>query len=133
MRGGRNLHAGSRDPPCGHVKLGDRPRGQDGKWPCIAVFSKISKRKPGDRPQRIDFEPHAAPRGFQTGFTGLTRLSLVGFLATESRRDRRAVILAAPRRGGYAPNGREFCQHRRRICLAMSKILCSTTYEVIMY
>ena len=64
VRAAATLRAGRRDPPCGHVKLGDRPRGQDGKWPRIAIFGKISKRKPGDRPQRIDFEPRAARRAF---------------------------------------------------------------------
>ncbi len=96
MWGSRNLHAGNSKPPCGHVKLGDRPRGQDGKWVRIAVFSKISKRKLGDRPQRVDFEPHAVPRSF---------------LATKGRRNSRA----SPRGGVCtqwtqvrAPNG---CNH----------------------
>ena len=79
----------------------------------IAVFSKISKRKLGDRPQRIDFEPHAVLRGF---------------LATKGRRDSRT----SPR-GGMHPMDANFANIDVGFASPLSQNLCSTTYDVVMY
>ena len=45
-------------------KLGDRPWGRDGKWVYIAVFSKISKWKLGDRPPDLGEMRVLQPLGF---------------------------------------------------------------------